>query len=199
MVRRLDADADQIVQFPEFCELLNPAKAPPTFEGGNPFALKTVIRRNKYKTNLAESAAGRRYARSPFRSASVRKSQRSKSSKRRSTAGDSPLRAKSTSNKRPRKQTEISNKRTVSFARDPGYVVQARPALFSELPIPGSPLRPHESGGELYMGSPGPRGGSPLRAGGSPRRESPLKDLMTPARYMGPGAMNAADLSFKYK
>lgn len=47
--------------------------------------------------------------------------------------------------------------------------------------------------------SPDRRGGSPLRPGRSPGRESPLKDYMTPFRNMGPDAKNVADLSFKYK
>lgn len=132
MVRRLDADADQIVQFPEFCELLNPAKPPHSFES-NPFAVKSVIRRNKYKKTLSESTAGRRLARSPYRSASVRKSQRSKSSRKRLPAGDSPLRTKSASHKVPRRQTETSNKRTVSFANNPEYAVAAMPVRHSEV------------------------------------------------------------------
>ena len=128
----------------------------------------------------------------------MRKSQRSKSSKKRVAQGDSPLRMKSASNKRTRR-TEHSNNRRVSFANGPDHVTAAMPVRHSEARIPGSPLRPHDSRPELYMGSPRPRGGSPLRVGGSPTRDSPLKDLMTPSRFLGPGAVNVADLSFKYK
>lgn len=69
MVRRLDADADQIVQFTEFCELFNPVNPQNHFES-NPFALKNVIRRNKFKSNISEGSVGRANSRSPYRSAS---------------------------------------------------------------------------------------------------------------------------------
>jgi Ca2+-binding EF-hand superfamily protein len=115
MVRRLDADADQMVQFPEFCEILTPGGAVATAREGNPYSIKSVVRRNKHKKNLSEST-GRRSSKSPYRSASVRKSQRTKSTKQRYPQGDSPLRAKSTSNRMSMPRRDMSSKRTVSFA-----------------------------------------------------------------------------------
>lgn len=198
MVRRLDADADQMVQFPEFCELLNPVNVGPAYDS-NPYSLKTAIRRNKDKKNLSESTAGRRVAKSANRSASVRKSARAKSAKKRYPNGDSPLRTKSASNRMnmPRYR-ENSNRRTVSFAAQE-VNNKTMPARNGAYQRSGSPLRHQGSRGDLLTGSPRGRGGSPLRAGGSPGRDSPLKDLMTPSRFLGYDAKNAADLSYKYK
>ena len=87
-----------MVQFPEFCELLNPVNVASAYDS-NPYSLKTAIRRNKDKKTFSESTAGRRAAKSANRSASVRKSSRAKSAKKRYPNGDSPLRTKSASNR----------------------------------------------------------------------------------------------------